>query len=381
VAVAVSPRATEGPTPERIEPVDQGKLRASILRGVEFLLDDQRPNGGWGSAEDTKGLNIYAPVPGAHHAFRAAVTGLVLESLVAAESLADEKLRERIGMAIDQGERWLLQNTEQVRRAEGDAIYNTWGHAYSISGMVALYHRAKGDDSRQRNLREAIEVQVQKLQRYEYLKGGWGYYDFDYRTQVPADSPNSFTTATALVALKQAQDIGIDVPQKTIDKAVDSIKRQQQPDFSYAYGEYLMMRPMYPINRAAGSLGRSQACNYALRIFGDERVNDEVLETWLNRLYARNGWLSIGRKRPVPHESHFAVAGYFYYYGHYYAGLTLDLLPEEKRAYFQDHLAAILMPLQESDGCWWDYPFYNYHRQYGTAMAITSLVKCLRTDS
>ncbi|MCA9241438.1 MAG: hypothetical protein KDA37_14615, partial [Planctomycetales bacterium] len=165
-------------------------------------------------------------------------------------------------------------------------------------------------------------------------------------------------------------------PQKLVDKAIASIVRQRYPDFSYAYGEYLKDYPRIGINRPAGSLGRSQACNAALRIYGDQQVTDEVLKAWLNRLYARNGWLSIGRKRPVPHESYFSVAGYFYYYGHYYAALCIDLLPKEERPYFQDHLAHILLPLQEKDGCWWDYPFYNYHQQYGTAMAVTALRAC-----
>jgi hypothetical protein len=123
-------------------------------------------------------------------------------------------------------------------------------------------------------------------------------------------------------------------------------------------------------------LGRSQACNLALRLYGDERVSDEVIKTWLNRLYARNGWLSIGRKRPIPHESFFAVAGYFYYYGHWHAAQCIEQLPADERPYFQDHLAHILLPLQERDGSWWDYPFYNYHQQYGTAMAVMSLLKC-----
>ena len=73
----------------------------------------------------------------------------------------------------------------------------------------------------------------------------------------------------------------------------------------------------------------------------------------------------------------FAVAGYFYYYGHWYAALCIDLLPPEERPYFQDHLAHILLPLQEKDGSWWDYPLYDYHHTWGTAMAVSSLVHCL----
>ena len=52
-----------------------------------------------------------------------------------------------------------------------------------------------------------------------------------------------------------------------------------------------------------------------------------MLTDWLDRLIVRNGWLDMGRKRPIPHESHFMVAGYFYYYGHYYATLCVEQLP------------------------------------------------------
>ena len=73
-----------------------------------------------------------------------------------------------------------------------------------------------------------------------------------------------------------------------------SILRQRKPDFSYDYGEYLKIRPMRPINRPAGSLGRSQACNLAMRLWGDRKVTDEVLRVWLDRLFARNLWLDAG---------------------------------------------------------------------------------------
>jgi hypothetical protein len=135
---------------------------------------------------------------------------------------------------------------------------------------------------------------------------------------------------------------------------------------------------MRGINRPGGSLGRSQACNVAMRLWGEEEVTDEVLRTWLDRLFARNLWLDMGRKRPIPHESWFQVAGYFFYYGHYYAALCIDELAESERAPHQDQLATILLRLQEKDGSWWDYPLYDYHQQYGTAFALMSLVRCRR---
>ena len=39
-------------------------------------------------------------------------------------------------------------------------------------------------------------------------------------------------------------------------------------------------------------------------------------------------------------------------------------------------LAYLLLSHQERDGSWFDFPFYNYHQQYGTAFGLLSLEHC-----
>ena len=182
-----------------------------------------------------------------------------------------------------------------------------------------------------------------------------------------------------LVAFHTAKKNGVEIPENLVHSGVASIQRQRKNDNTYAYDQALRMRPMMGINRPGGSLGRSQACNLALRLWGDRTITDSVITHWLDRLVARNDWLSFGRKRPVPHESWFMVAGYFFYYGHYYAALCLEQLSAVQARPYQDDLAGILLPLQEKDGSWWDYPLYNYHQQYGTAFALMSLARCRRS--
>lgn len=371
----LSPLATDGPVPPPISSPTVEEIDESISRGVAFLLDDQNEDGSWGAATRTKGLNIYAPVPGAHHAFRAGTTGLAISALVEyVQSGAGGHQGEAL-QALDRAEAWLIEHLPDLRRANGDALYNVWGHAYGIQALVRLHDRPGMSDERRIRYKRMIAEQVDLLGRYETVNGGWGYYDLEAHTQRPSGSPTSFTTATVLIAFDEARDLA-KIPRRLVDRAVTSIRRQQKPDFSYAYGEYLRMMPMYEINRPGGSLGRSQACNLALRRWGSERITDDVLKTWLNRLLARNGWLSIGRKRPVPHESHFAVAGYFYYYGHLYAAMCIHELSQPDRPFFQGYLAHILLPLQEADGSWWDYPLYAYHKPYGTSMAVMTLLRC-----
>ncbi|MFO0912882.1 MAG: prenyltransferase/squalene oxidase repeat-containing protein [Pirellulales bacterium] len=359
-----------GPEPAPVAPVSADERQAAITRGVDFLLAKQNPGGSWGSATQTKGLNIYAPVPGAHLGFRAAVTSLCVSALIQS---GDQ--RPEVAQAINRAEAWLVEHLPEVRRADATAIYNVWAHGYALQALHELHRLRAGDPDRQAKLRELMEGQVDRLVRYAGLSGGWGYYDFGAHTQIPNAEPTSFTTAAILIALKDVQPEGVALKPAVLAKALASLQRQKKPDFAYYYSDNgpTRNRPMWAINRPGGSLGRSQACNLALRMWGDETVTDEVLRVWLDRLLARNGWLDIGRKRPVPHESHFLVAGYFFYFGHYYAARCIEELPESDRAEYRDQLARILLPLQEKDGSWWDFPFYDYHQQYGTAMAIMAL--------
>ncbi|MFN6109955.1 MAG: hypothetical protein ACK493_06240 [Planctomycetota bacterium] len=365
------PLAEVGPAPLPVEPPTAEAIDAAIGRGVEFLLSVQNKDGSWGTAERTKDLNIYAPVPGAHHAFRSAVTGLCVAALLDIQS-TDPRVRT----AIERGEKWLLENLPSLRRATGDALYNIWGHSYGIEALARLHSYRAGDAEKQSALRAEMVHQIELLERYESVHGGWGYYDFAYQLQKPSSDPNSFTTATVLYAFHLAQVAGVSVPPKLIDRGLEAIRRQQRPDLGYLYSETFLQRAGADINKPGGSVGRSQACNLVLRLNGDKSVTDEAIATWAERLFARNLWLDIGRKRPVPHEAWYQVAGYFFYYGHYYAALCIEHASPDRQENLRQQLAHVLLSLQEKDGSWWDYPLYNYHQQYGTAFALMSLKRC-----
>ncbi len=375
---------TAPPQLPEIPAVAEAAIRESIDRGIDFLLDSQNSDGSWGSPTRTKDLNIYAPVPGAHDAFRTATTSLAISALHEAKQILAERLdpnrTTRIQAALARSETWLVENLPKLRRATGDAIYNVWGHSYSIQALVRMHQDLPADDPRRATFVKLIEQQFVSLQNYESVDGGWGYYDFRYKAARPTADSTSFTSGTALVALHEAKSIGVEPPQRLVNRAIASVKRQQKPDFSYLYGEYLKYSPMGGINRPAGSLGRTQCCNLAIRLWGDAAITDNVVKHWLWRLYLRNGWLDIGRKRPVPHESWFQVAGYFYYYGHYYAALSIDQLPAAERAPYQAMLAELMLERQEANGSWWDYPLYNYHEPYGTGFALMTLLRCLPVD-
>jgi hypothetical protein len=360
------------PVLPEIEAADEATIRSAVDRGVQFLVRDQNANGSWGSATRTKDLNIYAPVPGAHNAFRAATTSLCIAALIEAKT-DDPKVNE----AIDRGEAWLFEHLASLRRATGDAIYNVWGHAYSIQALVRMQRRHSGNSEKQDKIVELIRLQYDMLTRYESVDGGWGYYDFRYQGNQPTSDSISFVNGAVLVAFAEAKAIGVEPPPRIVSRAVAATQRQKKRDFSYLYGDYLKYQPAREVNRPGGSLGRTQCCNCALRHWGDATITDNVIKNWLYRLYVRNGWLDIGRKRPIPHESWMQVAGYFYYFGHYYAALSLEQLPEAERGPYKPMLSKLILDRQEKDGSWWDYPLYDYHQPYGTSFAVMTLLRCL----
>ncbi len=353
--------------------VTREAIDASIWRGVDYLLTHQNPNGSWGSARRTKGLNIYAPLPGAHHAYLAGASSLALCGLI---DSADP--RAEAGASISKAAAWTAAELPKLRRADQTTTYNVWGHAYGMRAMARLFLRENEPAKKAEWVRLAQE-QADLANRYEDVNGGWGYLDIydNLTTQKPSGIPTSFTTASVLLAMDQARAVmGVKLDDKLVRHAITGINYQRNPDFTYDYSFNHRYRPRLDINRPAGSLGRSQACNAALRAFGEKAVTDEVLVTWADRFLAREGFLSNGRKRPVPHEAPFKIAGYFYYYGIYYFTESVKLLPAEKQVPYAEQLAGLLLEHQEKDGSWWDYPLYDYHQAYGTGYSLMALAWC-----
>ena len=222
------------------------------------------------------------------------------------------------------------------------------------------------------------EIQLKMLLRFEDVRFGWGYYDMDeIKAAQSTGKVNSFTTASCILGLLDAANtMSLELPDKLVQRAKEAILIQRKPDFSYAYEWGHRWVPNNPINKPAGSLARSQACNLALRKLGDKDVTDEVIQTWLARLFKLQGWLDIGRKKPIPHEAPAAISGYFYYYGHYYAAECIHLLPENEQDNWKAKLSELMISRQEANGSWWDYPLYNYHYAYGTGYALATMVWC-----
>lgn len=347
-----------------VEALDQ-----HIAKGVEFLLNNQNPDGSWGSHHLTKGMNIACPVPEGPLAYRCATTALDVLALCACAP-EDPKVQ----IALDKAQDWLLKNLSRMRRSDDFIFYNMWGHSYGIRALCALAGNVSPQSRAYAELKTECRSQMDKLIMQGSGDGGWGYIERDGRSYNPNAMSTSFCTATALLALRDAQKVfGLEVDKKRIDKAVRYLYNMRTPAGTYLYSNSHLMHPQVPINLHMGSLARTPVCNAALRAFGHKNMGKKEIEDGLEWLWARGGWLDMSRKKPLPHESFAQNSGYFFFYGYFYATECINMLDEGLRPRHAAFLSRVLLPLQEKDGAWWDYPLYNYHKQYGTGYALYSL--------
>ncbi len=340
----------------------------AVARGVAFLLAHQNADGSFGTYSSGRDYEILASVPGSLHAFKVASTALAGMALRASPVRTDE-----CGSAADRAVRYTLGH-HTVGRPNGIEMYNIWAIAFSLQFLSGELLRPDRDPALEPELRRAACDLVRRLGIYQTVDGGWTYYDFNVGSLRPSDSSMTFTTGTVLYALDLARRAGVEVSQKTIDRGVKTLRMTRKEDGGYAYGIYLQYRPELGINKIKGSLGRSQNCNLALHLNG-HLASREVLARDLESMIGKQEFLDIARKRPIPHEAWYQNSGYFYFFGTYYGGLVLDRLEPEDRERLWPGLRDMVASKQEPDGSFWDYPLYGFHKAYGTAFAILTLVR------
>src|SRR5690606_35916447 len=106
-----------------------------------------------------------------------------------------------------------------------------------LRALTRLYETAKDDGAKEKWKRLAQE-QVDLANRYMDLNGGWGYLDIydGLATQKPSGITTCFTTATVLLAMREARDaMGVTLDDRIVKASLASIERQRTPDFSYVY--------------------------------------------------------------------------------------------------------------------------------------------------
>ena len=356
-------------TPD-IPPAKPGQFDRAFRRGVDFLLKTQNKDGSWGDHRVIGTWNILCPYPDGPLTFKTASTALCIAGLNASPLHHEPAVQE----AMTRAEDYLIRTMPHLKRGDALCVYNTWAHTYVLDAMSMRAARLAPDSLRYRELKECARFQVKKLNELASAMGGWGYLTYSGFSKRPAAQPTSFLTGTVLISAWMAgKSFGLSLDDKIFARALKFLKSQRTPAGTYVYSLSHAFYPGRPINRHTGSLARTPACDYAIRLWEPEGISLRQLVDGLDRLWSRRGWLTMALHKPTPHESFAQNSGYFFYYGYYYSGMCLGMLAPNQAKRHASLLANDILTRQGTDGAWWDYPLYNYHKFYGTGYALYAL--------
>lgn len=355
----------------------------SAVRGVEWLLAAQNADGSWGGPGKPSPSDIFWTNPETHLSWQVATTGLAMTALL--DTLAQDGLlsaaqrkqaEESATFAVD----YLVANAIVKRPSEWDTD-NTWAYVY---GLAAMTRAAKdplfAKSNRAASIRAAGIDFLTQLLAYQTPSGGWAYYDMEQTTVVPQWA-TSFQTAVAILGMLDAEALGWSVEKRRIQIAVNTLTRCRLPDGSYTYNVESV--PAYDagsgIDNVRGSLSRIQVGNLALwraQQAGYAASMDlPEAARGLGLLFREHHYLDVARGRPMPHEAYHYNSGYFYFFGHYYAGELLPHLPAQDAKRWAPALIREITKTQAADGSMFDFYMNSYGRPYGVAYGVAALLR------
>ncbi|MDH3590662.1 MAG: terpene cyclase/mutase family protein [Planctomycetota bacterium] len=341
---------------------------AAIRTGVDFLVKNQNKDGSFGKRTVGRTYELWCHVPGGHMAFQGASTALCWLGMNDAPYQPEKSIEAQKKTLA-----WLVKYA-RVKRPFPAQFYNVWSFSYGLRALGQAL-RKKSPGAAPEAIKKTMREIVKALDIYQSPDGGWGYLDFKMPGYKPTWS-TSFTTATALIGLYEAQKAGIEVPERVLQRGIRLMKKYRTPDGNYGYSISWRWRPQGAINRPQGSSMRNQACNLALALFAPQEYGEKKLRRGLRQLVDNHRFAIAGLRRPRPHESWYAVSGYFYLYGQQYAAMVLDHMPQGDKNEFWPPLVRFVLKTRQPDGSYWDYPTYGYHKFYGTGYALIALSRC-----
>jgi hypothetical protein len=352
-------------------PASGGSLvaaQAGIDRGVEFFVRTQNPDGSWGSTSCETTMEMVFAVE-THYAWSVAAHGLATMTLLRA------KPTPAVQQALDKAVQWLCDCRMTMRGSnwDNDAV---WGWLY---GAVAMTTIAQDDRYRTDRWRDRVASRGREfvgwLQKNQEPTGGFGYYDDPPWTRRPKWG-TSFSTASVVPSLGLAQRLGWLGDGAVTERAAAYVRACRLPNGAYEYDLSPVPRLTggEHINNVKGSLGRIQVGNWALRQVGDPAITDAVVRRGLEQFFEHHKFLAVARMRPIPHEAYYFNAGYFFYFGHYYAALAIELLPAMEREPFRVQLRQKLLETQRADGSYCDFLGSSYMVTASTAFATLGLM-------
>ncbi len=202
---------------EKRDPVPSGfseiipQQEAAIEKGVAWLAKNQNKDGSWANSS---GEN-----------YTCAMTGFAGLALLASGNTPG---RGPYGRNLVKAIQYFLKHQDGTghitSQNEGRSMY---GHGLAMTFLSQCYGMKPGGEYGPK-IKRCLEKAIKLTARSQSYQGGWNY------------SPNSSgdegsVTIKQIQGLRGCQNVGISVPFKVLERALDYVKKSQQPDGGVAY--------------------------------------------------------------------------------------------------------------------------------------------------
>lgn len=277
-------------------------LHEAVRKGFEYLRTQQNSDGSFGRGRYGRHVGITA--------------------LCALAYMGDGNLpaRGEFSKEVQRALEFVLTHSTETGLLAAEASHGPmYGHGFAALFLGEIYGM-NPDDKR---VRDALVKAVELIVGTQNDEGGWRY------NPVPYDADISVTICQVM-ALRSARNAGIKVPKQTIDRAVEYVRKCQNPDGGFKY-----------MLQAGGSAWPRTAAGVA-SLFYAGIYEDDSIDRGLQYLL-RNAMPGTG----MASQAH-------YYYGHYYAVQAMYLAGGD---YWEKWWPAVrdeLIARQSSNGGWLD---------------------------
>jgi len=305
------------------------RLGKTVERGLKFLSLTQEPNGSWRAFVGRKVHNEYRGKMGYH----VGVTSLVCMSFMAGGSLPGRGL---YGENVQKGLEFVLNN---VGSDGFISAYNSrmYSHAFATLFLSEVYGTTKSA-----RVRDALEKAVKLVVTAQNAEGGWRY--------MPGQPDSDMcVTVCQVQSLRSARNVGIFVPKKTIDSAIEYVKRSwDKSTGGFFYQRGVPSRVSFALT-AAGLTA----------LYGSGYYEGLEVEGSVMYLSARKNW-----------PKHYMASRTFdYYYGHYFGVQAAFQRGGKFWTLWRRRVVDEIIQNQSANGSWNDLVGLNY----ATAMATLIL--------
>lgn len=348
---------TPAPTPQEM-----------IAKGVAALVEMQE-DGEW-PYEGVYRVGGQIPI-----GYRVGGTSIVASALLAAADPSDKAANAAIGEGLDFVLEGLAHPLMQPSTVDAYDV-RVWGHCFALEFLCRL-RAAKRAGEKEADAATWIPKLVAALLEEEIPGGGWNY--------ATRKQPASFVTAPVIQSLLLAKSQGETVPDAAIERARDILLRQRLESGAFFYSgapsagaevgegkEGKKSKSSVPASALLpGSIARSPGAEATLLLLGAGSAT--AAQAALRAFHEHWDELEKRRKKTGTHEGRYAIAPYYFFYGHRYAAQAIEALPPESREKERKRLLAKILETRDADGTWNDRVFPR-SRNFGTAMIVLALL-------